>query len=358
MQQTFILQRGARAAARIGARSGASQSAQRTWAAGAAARPKKRRRRYRYAFNGMEKDDSLKTWTDSQGKVYPIVGASYDFGARMYDPRVGRWYSRDPLESKYPDLSPYNYVGNSPILFIDFDGEDFGIKTDHEAKTIVIVANIYVLDDKTYNQALEGAKLWNAKTAEIDGYTVSFDISVKDKVEPLMTREQIANTFFPDGDYTDEQLDELVDQVSVNNAMMELTSDPIGNLYTGLKDKKNTKSISLLEEDFIGGSTINGEKVGMNFHGKYRDMGDYALLVAHEIGHLLGLKDLVKNGDNTYYSDDGIMVYNGLFLKPISDQDVSVLIRYASDYMKKGKAAENKGVNKKAAHVEDLSNEE
>ncbi|HJS00411.1 MAG TPA: RHS repeat-associated core domain-containing protein, partial [Flavobacterium sp.] len=67
---------------------------------------------YRYGFNGMEKDDELK------GK-----GNSYDYGARMYDPRVGRWFARDPSESTYPSYSTYNYVLNNPIYLIDPNGK-------------------------------------------------------------------------------------------------------------------------------------------------------------------------------------------------------------------------------------------
>jgi len=68
---------------------------------------------YRYGFNGMEKDDELKSTS----------GSSYDFGARIYDPRVGRWLSRDPLTSNYPDYSPYNFALNNSILYLDPDGE-------------------------------------------------------------------------------------------------------------------------------------------------------------------------------------------------------------------------------------------
>ncbi|WP_426063176.1 RHS repeat-associated core domain-containing protein [Flavobacterium sp. DSP2-3-1] len=66
---------------------------------------------YRYGFNGMEKDDELKG-----------EGNSYDFGARLYDPRVGRWFKMDAEFSKLPNLSPYGYVNNNPLLFIDPDG--------------------------------------------------------------------------------------------------------------------------------------------------------------------------------------------------------------------------------------------
>src|SRR5690554_1089619 len=72
---------------------------------------------YRYGFNGMEKDDNIKG-----------EGNSYDFGARMYDPRVGRWLSRDPLNQKKPYLSPYQSMRNSPLMFGDPDGNDEYLK--------------------------------------------------------------------------------------------------------------------------------------------------------------------------------------------------------------------------------------
>src|SRR5690554_3702764 len=76
---------------------------------------------YRYGFNSMERDNEIK------GK-----GNSYDFGARMYDPRVGRWLSIDPLASKYPSLSAYSFVANCPIKLIDPDGKEIIINYKDE----------------------------------------------------------------------------------------------------------------------------------------------------------------------------------------------------------------------------------
>jgi RHS repeat-associated protein len=64
-----------------------------------------------YGFNGKEKDDEVKG-----------SGNSYDFGARMYDSRIGRWLAVDPLAGKYPHSSPYVFVLNTPLQAIDPDG--------------------------------------------------------------------------------------------------------------------------------------------------------------------------------------------------------------------------------------------
>jgi RHS repeat-associated protein len=72
--------------------------------------------RYRYSFNGMETDDEVKG-----------EGNSYDFGARIMDPRIGRWLSCDRFAGKAAELTPFRFAGNVPIVYIDPDG-NFEIK--------------------------------------------------------------------------------------------------------------------------------------------------------------------------------------------------------------------------------------
>lgn len=68
--------------------------------------------KYRFGFNGKERDDEAKGG-----------GNSLDFGARIYDSRLGRFLSIDPKFYNYPYWSPYCFAANSPIKFIDANGE-------------------------------------------------------------------------------------------------------------------------------------------------------------------------------------------------------------------------------------------
>jgi RHS repeat-associated protein len=66
---------------------------------------------YRYGFNGKEEDDDVKG-----------DGNQQDYGMRIYDPRLGRFLSVDPLYQSFPWNSTYAFAENDVVRSIDLDG--------------------------------------------------------------------------------------------------------------------------------------------------------------------------------------------------------------------------------------------
>ena len=57
------------------------------------------------------------------GKEFDPETGNYYYGARYYDPEVSLWLTVDPIANEFPDLSPFNFVENNPIILIDPDGK-------------------------------------------------------------------------------------------------------------------------------------------------------------------------------------------------------------------------------------------
>ncbi|WP_409035484.1 RHS repeat domain-containing protein [Lacihabitans sp. CS3-21] len=77
----------------------------------------------RYLYNGKERIKELNVnWMD--------------YGARYYDPMIGRWNGVDPMAEVVEENNPYNYCLNNPILLIDLDG--LTADTSGTQKTIVL----------------------------------------------------------------------------------------------------------------------------------------------------------------------------------------------------------------------------
>ncbi len=148
---------------------------------------------YRYGFNGKEKTDEI------NGN-----GNEMDFGARIYDSRLCIWMSKDPLEIKYPGLTPYNYCAEEPILFIDPDGKKInpnGLSVENKA---------------VYNQALTCPTFTKLFSALI---TSSIDVRLFTSLDINPARaghtDYMADNY--DGThnyiYSENQIDEMVNAV-------------------------------------------------------------------------------------------------------------------------------------------------
>lgn len=102
---------------------------------------------YRFGLNGKENLNDVKG-----------VGKLQDYGMRMYDLRLGRFVTVDPLSKDFPWYSCYQFSGNKPIWAIDLDGLEEKIyqttlKDNWGFKASMNIANMTTLG-KEFNKAL------------------------------------------------------------------------------------------------------------------------------------------------------------------------------------------------------------
>nr|WP_294862107.1 hypothetical protein [uncultured Fluviicola sp.] len=116
---------------------------------------------YRYGFQGQERDDEIKG-----------AGNSYNYEYRMQDPRIGRFFACDPLESKYPWYTPYQFSGNKLIWCIELEGLEetkSGSNSSTEFGAGELTGSRFILNVSHLKNeyAFSQATYWSVTTTEI-----------------------------------------------------------------------------------------------------------------------------------------------------------------------------------------------
>ena len=219
---------------------------------------------YRYGFNGMEKDDSIKG-----------EGNSLDFGARIYDPRLGRFLSLDPLMSSFSWNSPYSFAVNSPIVMVDFLGEKGTIY-------------MQVLTDENGEPALDNETMESVKQRMVEEYREKHGVDVE--VQVVYSNDILSKTEF----YEQEGADETDTYVilgggkEVNEAQVE--SGNLGWAKDWSAWGSDVNGTSNGTDNIVVVNTDNTKKTnGENIYESKDQFSDViektAVTVMHESGH-------------------------------------------------------------------------
>ena len=98
---------------------------------------------YKYKYNGKELQEEFNI-------------NLYDYGARNYDPAIGRWFNIDPLAEKFSNTSTYTYNLNNPLIYNDPSGKEpvpWALRFFNERKPHQWYSNFGSYDTKTFNSA-------------------------------------------------------------------------------------------------------------------------------------------------------------------------------------------------------------
>jgi RHS repeat-associated protein len=182
---------------------------------------------YRYGFNGKEKDNEIKG-----------EGNQYDYGMRIYDPRVGRFLSVDPLTKEYPELTPYQFASNRPIDGTDKDGLEWELSTvKHNLQLNATLQQQVPSKEQLQRQVLQQAMMAAAKRPQPQYQRAPVYTSQDQQRHDAITAQKLSDAGY-NADGTPKPLTKLAENKTWNNfadniAFPMMTIDGAYGLYKG-----------------------------------------------------------------------------------------------------------------------------
>ena len=221
-------------------------------------------------------------WHVDKNKIVgDIVIDSLNPDARPIGDVAGRWISPDPLSEEFPSWSPYNFVYNNPLSYVDPDGRSGEPVIDKKNKTITVHSNmIFYGGSANSNIATSTARdiqdKWNNANGKvsIDGAEYSVRFSITGTYNKDLTKKDVESN------------------TDIKNNFIRVEETVDGNISFVDGAGSNT-GYFLLKNIQADGSTTEG----------------------HEYGHGLGLEH-PANTDIRGFGPPGIMFPRGTIVDP------------------------------------------
>ncbi|MBL7872612.1 MAG: RHS repeat-associated core domain-containing protein [Cyclobacteriaceae bacterium] len=117
-----------------------------------------------YKYNGKELQDELSlNWLD--------------YGARMYQSELGRFFTQDAFAEKYYPLNPYQYAANNPVGLVDINGDSIWFTQNKGIWTLHYTGKVLNLTDGTAPNAEDYVKKFKEAFSFIQGFELDIQFS-------------------------------------------------------------------------------------------------------------------------------------------------------------------------------------
>ena len=229
-------------------------------------------REYAFGFNGKENDNEVKG-----------SGNQQDYGMRIYDNRLGRFFSMDPLSKSFPWYAPYQFAGNKPVWAKDLDGLEewiFHVEVERETGTNMLKLISCFRQDHSPTIA-DGRKQYAFYAKDANGNYNFIGMSRKldaNEVPPV----SIANPYSPSAKLnkpnirTDKRvIDDKIERIS-NNASSGIagyinTASDIVSIPTDIGELNDSKIATNLSK---GLNILGFATGGINYQQSNKTSGD------------------------------------------------------------------------------------
>ncbi|WP_292267564.1 RHS repeat-associated core domain-containing protein [Butyricimonas sp.] len=253
------------------------------------------------------------------GKEEQVTGnlKYLDYGARMYDCGLGRWFGVDPQIEKYINLSPYTYCVNNSIKYIDPNGEEIWFTYEYKngnmvSMTMHVTMKLMNLSSNSINMNYARRVIYNQLMSSYSGivkegvkFILDLDLSVAESMDDVAERDHLLVL----ADFEKRQ-----DRWQKDN-FDDTTINGVASRFGGLVAYIDADYFSGLWDRFIGST---GERAA-----------------AHEFGHLAGLEHVRGFTFNLMKSDPGFPWY--IWSKSLkSEQLESIHANWEKNMLNKG----------------------